>query len=315
VFALVAVGIAAVVAVVLLLMRRPPDGPYALIAWDYGAIAWVEPIQEDLVGVAATAAGLFDDAFALWGFSPPEVVESGRVARKGDPAGGSSVALHALDWKGALLAPLVVVVFPDAESLAEATGLEADPVTLTYGVPPQPSFLDEDPTPIEASDWLVELSGASIAFACSAERWQERFVEAVAEWMLDAAMKISEICECEPLRVGPVVRAGFAGYTASRLLEGEEWEATARDRAANEIATSVDTGVLEFDVDPDTLRVLGTSLISYLIGEHGTNGMVAEICDWWGHDTSRYSERCKESIIRTQRYRDGWKEYLGVEEE
>jgi hypothetical protein len=43
--------------------------------------------------------------------------------------------------------------------------------------------------------------------------------------------------------------------------------------------------------------------------------MVAEICDWWGHDTSRYSERCKESIIRTQRYRDGWKEYLGVDEE
>jgi len=162
---LVVVLVAVVVVVVVLLTRQSADGPYALTSWEYGGIAWVEPVSEDLDDVAATAAELFEDVFTLWGFSPPETIAEGRVARKGDPAGGRAVDLRALEWKDSILPPIVVVVFPDAESLAEATGLEADAATLTYGVPPQPEFLDEDPTRIEAADWLVELTGASIAFA------------------------------------------------------------------------------------------------------------------------------------------------------
>ena len=259
-----------VVVVVLLLTRQSADGPYVLTAWDYGAIARVEPISEDPEGVAATAAELFDGVFELWGFFPPEAIADGRVARKGDPSGGRSVDLHALAWKSALLPPIVLVIFPDAESLAEATGVEADPVTLTYGVPPQPDLLDEDPTPIEASDWLVELTGASIAFVCSAEHWQERFVEAVAKWMLRKGMQIPELCECEMAGLPRLVSEGFAAYTSMQLLGGDGWRAAAQEWAAeNEITTNIEDGLLRFDVDPATLSVLGTSFIAFLVEENG----------------------------------------------
>lgn len=310
--ALGVVLVAVVVVVVLLLTRQSAEGPYALTAWDYGAIAWVEPIPEDLEGVATTAAELFASVFELWGFSPPEAIAEGRVARKGDPAGGRSVDLRALAWKGALLPPIVLVVFPDTESLAEATGMEADPVTLTYGIPPQPGLLDEDPTPIEASDWLVELTGASIAFACSAERWQERFVEAVAKWMLLNGMSIPEICECGMFGRPRLVNEGFASYTSAQLLGGDDWRTAARAWAAeNEISTNLEEGLLRFDVDPATLSVLGTSFIAFLVEEHGTDGVVNAICDW-AYNQGRY---CTLSTSKTITYIRGWRAFLGVEEE
>ena len=309
---LAVVLVAVVVVVVLLLTRQSADGPYALASWECGGIAWVEPVPEDLDDVAVKAAELFEGVFTLWGFSPPEAIAEGRVARKGDPAGGQSVDLHALEWKGAILPPIVVVVFPDAESLAEATGTEADPVTLTYGVPPQPHLLDEDPTPIEAADWLVELTGASIAFACSAERWQERFVEAAAKWMLRKGMELPELCECGPYGVPRLVNEGFAGYTAAQLLGGEDRLPAARAWAAeNEITTNLEDGLLQFDVDPATLSALGTSFIAFLIEEHGTDGMLNAFCEW----ADSHGRYCMLSTSRTISYIRGWRAFLGVEEQ
>jgi hypothetical protein len=306
---LAVVLVAVVVVVVLLLTRPSADGPYALAPWDYGAIAWVEPVSEDPDDVAAKAAELFEGVFTLWGFLPPEAIAEGRVARKADPAGGRAVDLHALEWQSAILPPVVVVVFPDAESLAEATGTEMDPVTLTYGVPPQPDLLAEDPTPIEASDWLVELTGASIAFACSAERWQERFVGAVAKWMLRKGMQTPALCECEMSGLPWMVNAGFAGYTVTQLLGGEDRLPAARAWAAeNEISTNPGDGLLRFDVDPDTLSALGTSFIAYLVEEHGTDGMLNAFCEWVDSN-SRY---CMVSTSRTIAYIRGWRAFLGV---
>lgn len=307
-----AVLVAIVVVVVLLLTRRAINGPYALASWENGAIAWVEPVSEDLDDVAVKAAELFEGVFTLWGFPPPKTIAEGRVARKADPAGGRAVDLHALEWKGAILPPIVVVIFPDAKSLAEATGLEADPVTLTYGIPPQPHLLDEDPAPIEAADWLVELTGASIAFACSEDRWQERFVEAVAKWMLLKGMQIPELCVCEMSVLPQLVHEGFAGYTVTQLLGGEDQLPAARAWAAeNEISTNPGDGLLRFDVDPDTLSALGTSFIAFLIEEHGTDGMFNAFCEW----ADSHGRYCMLSTSRTISYIRGWCAFLGVEPE
>jgi hypothetical protein len=302
--------VAAVIVIVLLLTRQSADGPYALTAWDYGAIAWVEPVPEDLEDVAATAAELFEGVFTLWGFSPPEAIAEGRVARKGDPAGGRSVDLHALEWKGALLPPVLVLVFPDSESLTEATGLETDPATLTYGSPPEPRY-NEDPMPIALSDWVVELTGASVALVCTADRWQEQLVGEASKWMLRKGMQLPDLCECEPYGVPALVSEGLAGYTATRLLGGADGLAAARVWAAeNEITTNLEDGLLEFDVEPETLSVLGTSFIAYLVEEHGTNEMVSAICAWRG--TGRW---CGESTSKTITYIHGWRAFLCVEEE
>ncbi len=312
--ALTVVAAAAVALVlVLLLTRRSPGGPYALTAWEYGAIAWVEPAPEDLEGIAATATELFEGVFALWGFSPPETIAEGRVARKGDPAGGRPVDLRALQWEGALLPPIVVVVFPDAEALAEGTGAQVEPVTLVYGVPPQPSSFDEDPTPIEAVDWLGNLTALSVAFACSAARWQEQLVEAAAEWLLTRALEIPEICDCTPFGLPRLVLAGIGGFTASRLLGGDDRIAVAMEYAAAEgLPTVADVNPLVFDVDADTYTALGTSFIAYLVGEHGTEGLVEAICDW---HTGGSSGHCMMSASRTLTYLKGWRAFLGVEEE
>ena len=313
----IVLGIGAVVVavvVVLLLTRPSADGPYALTAWDYGAIAWVGPIPEDLEGAAARASELFADTFALWGFPPPEVVAERRVARKADPAGGSPVDLRALRWEGALLPSLVVVVFPDEETLAEATGVQADPVTLTYGVPPQPVLMAADQTPVEAAHWLADLTGASIAFACTAERWEERFVQAVAGWMLERALEIPEICECNITYGMPgLVRRGIGGFTAGRLLGGVDRIAVAKEYAvSHEFPTAADTDPLVFDVDAETRSALGASFIAYLVEEHGTDGLVAAICDWYIPAARGY---CSRSSSRTLVHLKGWRAFLGLDPE
>jgi len=300
--------------VVLFLIPRRAEGPYALAAWDYGAIAWVEPVPEDLDGVASRAAELFADTFALWGYSPPEAVEGGRVARQADPAGGKSVDLPALRWKGALLSSLVVVVFPDEEALTEATGVQGDPVTLTYGIPPQSGLMAADQTPIEAVDWLADLTGASIAFAFTAERWEERFVQAVAGWMLERALEIPDICECNITYGMPgLVLGGIGGFTASRLLGGVDRIAVAKEYAVNhEFPTAADTDPLVFDVDAETRLALGTSFIAYLVEEHGTDGLVAAICDWYIPAARGY---CMRSSSRTLVHLKGWRAFLGLDPE
>ena len=306
--------IAVAVVVAFLLIPRGVEGPYALASWDYGAVAWVEPAAEDLESVAARASELFAESFALWGFPPPEMIEGRRVARKADPAGGRAVDLRALRWQGALLPSLVVVVFPDEEALAEATGVEGDPVQLSYGIPPQPNLMDDDQTPVEAVDWLEELTGASIAFAFTAERWEERFLEAIAEWLLLRALDIPEICECSVTYGLPgLVSGGIGGFTASRLLGGVDRIAVAKEYAAShEFPTAADDNPLTFDVDADTRLALGTSFIAYLVEQHGTDGLVAAICDWWIPSAGHY---CQRSSSRTLVHLRGWRAYLGLEPE
>jgi len=309
------IGVVVVAAVVALFLTRPSaEGPYALTVWDYGAIAWVEPVPEDLESVASRAAELFADTFALWGFSPPGLVEERRVARKADPAGGRPVDLRALRWQGALLPSLVVVVFPDEDALEEATGVQADPVALTYGVSPQPDLMAADQTPAVAVHWLADLTGASIAFAFTAERWEERFVEAVAGWMLERALEIPEICECNITYGMPgLVRGGIGGFTASRLLGGVDRIAVAKEYAvSHEFPTAADTDPLVFDVDAETRLALGTSFIAYLVGEHGTDGLIAAICDWFIPAGRGY---CSRSSSRTLVHLRGWRAYLGLEPE
>lgn len=302
--------VAVVVVVVLLLTRQSTDGPYALTAWDHGAIAWVEPVPEDPEGVVA-ATELFAGVFELWGFPPPEAIAEGRVAQKGDPAGGRSVDLRALEWKGAILPPIVLIIFPDSESLTEATGLETDSVTLMYGIAPEARY-DEDPMPIALSDWLVELTGASVAFVCTADRWQKQLIGEAARWMLRNAMGIPEICECEMYRLPVLVEEGFASYTAAQLMREDGWRTAAQEWAAeNEITTNLEDGLLQFDVDPTTLSVLGTSFIAYLVEEHGAGGMMNALCEWAGK-SGRY---CMLSTSKTITYIRGWRTFLGVEEE
>jgi hypothetical protein len=307
------VVVAAVAVAIVLLTRDSTDGPYALATWEYGAIAWVEPAPADLAERASEATRLFEGVFELWGFEPPNAVEDGRVARKSDPAGGAAVDLRAMQWEAALLPPLVVVVVPDADALEAATGVRQDPVTIVYGVPPQPHVLDEDPTPILAAEWLVDLTGASIAFACSAERWQERLVEATAEWMLERALEIPEICDCTPYGLPELVGNGIGGYSVSRLLGGIDRIAVAKDYAVvHGLPTVADTSPLAFDVDAETRLSLGTSFIAYLVEEHGTDGLVEAICDWHSGGTRGY---CMRSASRTLVYLKGWRVFLGLEEQ
>ncbi len=304
------IGIVVVAVVVALLLTRPSaEGPYALTAWDYGAVAWVEPIPEDLESATTRAAELFAGVFELWGFSAPVAIPEGRVARKRDPAGGASVDLYALDWKGAILPPVMLLVFPAGESLREATGLETGPIVLTYGEPPEPTY-DEVPVPIAVSDWVAELAGASVTFVLTADCWEEHLVGETAKWMLRKGTQIPELCECTPYGLPMLVEVGFAGYTVSRLLGGDGWLASATEwAAANGIGTDV-SDLLEFDVDPATLSALGTSFVAYLVGEHGTDEMVSAICAWRG--TGQY---CSPSAARTISYIRGWRAYLGVEPE
>jgi hypothetical protein len=304
------VVVAGAIAAILLLTRSSADGPYALTAWEYGAIAWGEPAPADRGERTAEAAHLFEEVFALWGLEPPEIIEDGRVARKGDPAGGPPVSLWALSLHGSLLPPLIVIVFPDMEAYTAATGREDGSLTLTYGVAPTSPF-GQDSTVATIADWVVELTGSSVAFLCTGETWRDGFVCEAAQWMLERAMEIPELCECTPYGLPQLIRGGIAGYTASRVLDTDDRLDAARAWAAeNGISTETQGDPLTFDVDDETLRILGTSFITYLIGDHDEEDLIAEICSW--HSGS--SRWCRMSTSRTLLHVRGWRAFLGLEE-
>ena len=308
----VVVVVSAVVAI-LLVTRGEAEGPYALVGWEYGGVAWIEPAPSDLGERVAEATDLFHDVFRFWGFEPPRAVEDGRVARKGDPAGGASVNLRAIQWQGALLPPLMLVVFPDAEAMREATGISGDPVMLNYGVPPQPSFLDEDATPRRAEEWLADLTGSSIAFACTVEHWQEQFVKATAEWMIDRALEIPEICDCTPYGLPSLVSKGIGVYSVSQLLGGVDQIALAKQYAlVNGLPTVTDVDQPEFDVDAETREALCGSFVAYLVEDCGTDGLVEAICSWHMGGARGY---CMRSTSRTLVHEKGWRVFLGVQEQ
>lgn len=304
------VVVAAAVVAILLMTGGGAEGPYALVGWTYGAVGWVQPSPENRGERAERAERLLEDTFALWGYEAPARAEGGRVARKGDPAGGSAVELWALDWKGSLMSPVIVLVFPDRASLQEATGLDRDAVTLIHAMPSQGTY-DEQVATASLTEWVVDLVRASVAFLCTADRWEELLVGEVAKWMLMRALEIPEICDCTPYAVPRLVREGIAGYTAARLLGAEDGLEIARTWAAEHgISTSAEDP-LNFDVDDETYFALGTSFISYLVGEYEEDGLVGGICGWY----SRWSQWCQISTSRTLAHLRGWRAFLGLEEE
>lgn len=311
IWATLAIAVVAVAAVlVVLLTRRAPEGPYALVAWEYGAVAWVGETPDALDEIARTAADRFDEVFETWVLPPPESVPDGRVARRSDPAGGPSVDLCANQWYEALLPPLVVIVLPDRESVAEATGLEAAAMTLAYGAASAVASVEDQPQ-AKFADWLARLTEASVVFVCTSDGWQEQLVGETARWMLNRSTEIPELCECTPYSMPALVRAGFVAYTIDEIFGGEDRLAMARAWAAeNEITTNLEDGLLRFDVDSATLSALGASFIAYLVGEHGVDDLVTSICAWRG--SGRY---CGESTSRTVAYIRGWRAFLGVEPE
>ncbi len=303
--------VVAVVVAVLLLTRSSANGPYTVSAWEYGAIAWVDPAPADVTGRAVEAAELFEAVYELWGFEPPAPVDGGRVARRGDPAGGPSIDLRATEWRGSLVPPIVVVVFPDTSSFAAATGMEGESVTLTYGGGPERRF-DEETVEASLASWLTELTGASVAFVCAADRWEESLVGEAAKWMLRQAMQIPDLCECTPYSLPRLLREGFAGYSTARILDRDDRLEEARAWAAeNEISTNIEGDPLNLGVEGETLTVLGTSFVTHLLEEYADDELVREICAWRG-----YTSYCGPSTSKTLRYLRGWRDFLvGTEEE
>ncbi len=294
--------VAVTVTAVLLLVPRSSDERYTARAWPYGAVVQVEPAEAAGDDVIEDAARLFERTFSLWGFESPQARSEGRVAREG------GVDLYALAWRDAVLSPILLVIFPNAEQAQQATGLETLPATLLYGAPPTMRW-GRQPFTVSLAGWVEDLVGSSMSILCAGEGWQEQLVGEASKSLLRQAMENPDVCACTPVAIPEIVEEGFAGYATSRLLGGMEGQIDAARRWAgeHEITTRTDEGLLEFDVDRETLTALGTSFIAYLAQERDDDDMVAAICAWQGSGVY-----CRESTAQTIRYVRGWRAFLGL---
>ncbi|MDD5263977.1 MAG: hypothetical protein PHU43_03980 [Candidatus Bipolaricaulis sp.] len=129
---------------------------YALTPWSYGMIAWAGGAPADAQTASAEIEQAAVDVFAFWDLQLPAPIEAGAVVQtssywmpplpwdelptapeeawfpNSDADTPSWWVVPPLPWQGGRIRPLLVVVFPDLETLGDAVGLFG-PVGFFFG--------------------------------------------------------------------------------------------------------------------------------------------------------------------------------------
>lgn len=111
---------------------------YTLTVWPYGAIAWVGGIPEQAAAFVERLEQAVAHAFVFWGYESPTPSDTWRSPDQtprnyptegglpqvvlSDPATSADWRLDPLTWREEQIYPMVVIVFPDQQSLHDAIG-------------------------------------------------------------------------------------------------------------------------------------------------------------------------------------------------
>lgn len=285
---------------ILVLCGHGNESPYYLTPWRYGAIAWIEEKPSDPAFFLARLEGTLGRVFWFWELDPidphPRWAEAPTwkewmgpeklyLTEIRDFAGPSTWKLPAPTWKNVSLWPLVVVVYPDGESMRRLTGRTYEG-WFSYswtGLPGRRRLLDGLPALL-----VVHLTSSEGTLAHELTHWltfQYLFVEdcridRTPAYLLEGMAEL-----CEEL---------FPREDVDRLVGSEgRWGRTLLDIAAETCLTSE----LPWPAD----YALGESFVAYLISRLGLDEFWATLPAW--------AESADELVGL---YEPDWRESLGL---
>ena len=259
--------------------RLESDG-FAVEHWSatsVGAVGWVGfATHEREERIAAIESGI-GNAFSLWGFDSP--VSTGApiaepITRFGN--GNGTIPVYLLEWRGEEVSPLITVVTASPEPIGaiwEGAAVVFNPeMGALFGL----DGWDDDTgpsviyVPLEEFDYLLRYG--------------------LGLWMTYLWCGQHEMPSG---RLPDLLLGGIADYTASAYAPLLNWEVEVSFRA----------GQRELTMDPQgtalARRVLGVSLVAYLIEAEGKEGFLDSLADW-----------IRDSDGMLEQHRDGWRAYL-----
>ena len=282
------------------LFGNADESPYYLTPWRYGAIAWIEEEPADPAFFITRLDRTLGRVFSFWELDPiephPRWAEAPTwkkwmgserlyMTEIRDYADRSTWKLPAPSWEGVRLWPLVVVVYPDGDSMRRLTGRTCEG-WFSYswtGLPGRRRLLDMLPALL-----VVHLTSSEGTLAHELTHWltfqylflEDGRIDRTPTYLLEGMAEL-----CEEL---------FPREDVDRLAGSEgRWGSTLLDIAAETCLTS--------DLPWPAKYVLGESFVAYLITQLGFDGFWATLPAW--------AESADELVGL---YEPGWRQSLGL---
>ena len=265
------------------------------MAWRYGVIAWIGQKPAGWDAISSTATEAVEDVFTLWELPVPEPTGnwenpslnprhfgSSKVSQvlKRNPATGEMWRLNPLRWGDEETHPLLLILFPDAETMAEATR------KTTLG-----GFLYE--SGLGSKVWFQGLTDVPRSIFCLAGDVRVLRHE-LAHWMTSVSLGWpGYLAACIP----DYVMEGIADHTAE-ILGG-----TAYSQQSRGLQPLVGDWTSEHSLTDEGVEYnpywIGTSLVSYLFLKMGPSELLASLPRWCSTRTTMLLE-----------HQPGWHAYL-----
>jgi hypothetical protein len=298
--------------------EEPP--PYTLIPWPDGAIMWVQPIPEDHTALMTEASRAVESVFAFWNLpvptpppdweTPPQDIPEGHLQRSMeefvntggdlrtwfetrpaevcDPESDTIWTLEALRWGENEISPLILIVFPDRETMnTTVKDYSFSGRFYPYGC-----------------CWrnAVEpkcLSGTETV-ALTPFDFEQTLLHELAHWLF--ALWCEEI-DLDPSAFQPLIYEGFAEYTEASLVRDEDWTL---------IATAWSTGNDLTTVPFHMAYPLGTRVVSDLVNQRGKEEFLhdlPELVHSWEEEISTLSEDWQTAALVAKLTDGDWAHY------
>ena len=265
------------------IVDRLHDDGFPISHWNglsVGAVGWVGDTADQREDPTETIETSIAEAFDLWGFAPPSVVdtpvEAAIATLSGSESAANPVDVFPIEWRGKEVAPLLLVVTETPDPIVHYTG-----GSIVSLVPEVGSLFglrgwDDDTGPTVVIVPIVE--------------FRYLLLHSLGRWI---AYLWCEQHRISARRLPDLLLGGIGDYTASAYLPWLEWREKAPLCAAQQDLT-LDPQGEEID-----RRAVGASLVAYLVEAESVEGFLDSLAGW-----------ARDADGMLEQRRDGWKAYL-----
>jgi len=265
------------------IVDRLYDDGFPISHWNglsVGAVGWVGDTADQHENPTETIETSIAEAFDLWGFAPPSIVDTSAEAAIARLSGSESAAdpvdVYPIEWRGKEVAPFLLVVTETPDPIVDFTGGSIV------------SFVPEVGPLFGLRGWNDD-TGPTVVILPIVE-FDYLLLHSLGRWI---AYLWCEQHGISPRRLPDLLLGGIGDYTACAYLPWLEWREKAPLWAAQQDLT-LDPQGTEID-----RRAVGASLVAYLIEAETAEGFLESLAGW-----TRDADRMLEQ------HRDGWRAYL-----
>ncbi len=276
---------------------------YSIMSWRYGVVVWPGDLNtylsvpERFVDRLTEAV---DEAFAFWGFAPPEPVlgwtpktrHPGRLSVVGSHDlrivndTGEEILVPNLAWEGDWCGPFVVIPFVGNWRMYDALGATATFAAQFFYRPLVRAYPEAEP-------WIHEVGRGYRTMICASYAGDDVLIHEFVHWFQ------WEWCEANgvpALMLPGFIREGMAEATSADA-GGSPY--TAWDRQA--VLDWAEDHCLSEGVGTASRYTVGESLVAYLVSELGRDGFLGTLSGWMTDPT-----------VLIEEHEPGWRESLGL---